>query len=150
MVETYGPARMAALMAALADVCQLDDAIVEVYGISVRELDEEWRASVGASPLPEKAEAALPTPATPLPTLVPYSLTPVSGSDQLAPPVPTPVPTPDPTATPVPTTAPVPAVPPGPGGGCSAGGGPAAVDVSWVALLTILAVRPAIRLLRRR
>ena len=149
MIATYGPAKMAALMAALGDGDQLDGALVEVYGISVRELDEEWRASVGASPLPEKAQAAPPAPAAARPTLVPYSLTPVSGSDQLAPPTPTPVPAAEPTATPEPAATPVPAVPPGPGGGCSTATGPAAVDVSWLALMVVLVTRPVIRLLRR-
>ena len=150
MIETHDPAKMAALMAALSDGDQLGDALVEVYGISVRELDEEWRASVGASPLPEKAEAARPTPATAPPTLVPYSLTPVAGSDRLAPPTPAAAPTAEPTATPEPAATPEPTVAPSAGGGCSAGGGPAAVDVSWAVLLTMLAVRPAIRLLRHR
>ncbi|MBM3957113.1 MAG: hypothetical protein FJ313_03580 [Gemmatimonadetes bacterium] len=147
MVKTYGPEKMAALMVALGRGDRLRDALIEVYGLSIRELDDEWRASVGAAPLPEKQEAALPTPVPALPTLVPYSLTPVAGGEQLAPPTPTAAPAPEPTATPAPEPTATPAVT---GGGCSRAGGAAALDAFWVGMLTLLGLGGAIRLLRRR
>ena len=145
MVEAFGSEKMAALMALLGEGERLGDSLEVIYGLSIRELDNRWRESVSAPPLGEKPEAALPTPAAALPTLVPYSLTPVAGSDRLAAPTPAPAATAEPAATLEPAPSPDTSASSG-GGGCSAARGPAAVDVSWLALL----VGPAALSLMRR
>ena len=59
LVDTYGPDKMADLFAALPTVRSTERALQDAYGLTIQELDQEWRASVG---LPERAAA---TPALP-------------------------------------------------------------------------------------
>ena len=52
MVDNYGPERVAALLATLNTGQRIDEALTTVYGLSVEELDEEWRADLlGLTPV---------------------------------------------------------------------------------------------------
>ena len=52
MVDNYGPERIPALLAELNSGQRIDEALVTVYGLSVEELDEEWRADLlGLTPI---------------------------------------------------------------------------------------------------
>ena len=159
MVRRYGTKSMTKLMATLKSGKQIDDALLEVYGLDRLGLENEWRAAIGALPYtPPATGSARPTPIA-RPTLLPYTLlTQPQASDS-----PTPVPqvttsTPEPTATPIPTFTPAPvaraatekptAVPEaeeatqeeketGGGGACGAPspGGPSKMDVSILTLV---------------
>lgn len=76
MVEEYGSGNMSVLMASLKKGDNIDDAIREVYGVERLELENLWRADLGA-PLYHKpnSQGALPTP-VPRPAVLAYSLTP--------------------------------------------------------------------------
>ncbi|MBI4308115.1 MAG: hypothetical protein HY684_04850 [Chloroflexi bacterium] len=79
MIETYGAPKMAALLRVLNDGLRIDEALRKVYSMGLDELDNAWRKSIGAAPLP----LATPTPSTPptpeaIPTLAPFSGPPVS------------------------------------------------------------------------
>lgn len=111
MLDTYGPEKMAALFASLPTTRATDKALESAYGLTLLELDNEWRQSVGL-------EARVPaTPALPplqtLPTRRPTP-TPTAGPAVAAAPAqsgaPTATPAPAPTAeaTPAPTYTPLP------------------------------------------
>ena len=157
MVSNFGPARMNELMATLKSGRNMDDALRQVYGVDRLDLENLWREWIGAPAyVPPAPGSTRPTP-IPLPTVLPYSLTPqpsgltVAGTEATASPepqeadTPTPVPTLTPTAEPEPTalatalpTAPEPTVQaPGGGGACSgpSPGGPRTMDMSALALL---------------
>lgn len=107
LIETYGPDKIAETIASIAEGRSGDIAIRNVYGKTVQQLDNEWRATIGADPY---------VPPTPTPTPEPeaeaeseyklLTLTPVkggitvgeAGSDPT--PVPTDTPAPEPTAAP--------------------------------------------------
>ena len=96
MIDTFGAAKMRRLMATLKSGKNTADAIQEVYGVTMLELDNMWRESVGA-PLsaPGRSARSLPTP-MPVRPMLPYSLTPQPGvqlvGDTGAATTPTPVP----------------------------------------------------------
>jgi hypothetical protein len=156
MIGTWGPEKMRELMSTLKRGVKIEDAIKEVYGLTLVELENLWRKGLGAPPyVPAETGRAMPTP---LPQSVPmlYSLTPQPRAETVGATSdgPTPSPVPEPTATPVPALAaaqPQPeatALPPGPeekpvasGGGCNppAPGAPPAQDLSAVGLLLGLA-----------
>lgn len=50
MLRTYGQEQLQALLLALADGQPYDDALLQVYGFNVDELETQWRADVGATP----------------------------------------------------------------------------------------------------
>ncbi len=83
MIGAYGPERMAALFANLPTVRSTEKAIENAYGLTIHELDNEWRESVGLAARVESAPALPPLqvpatsrpasaqPAAPLPTPAP-------------------------------------------------------------------------------
>ena len=84
MIARYGPGRMGELMATMKGGLDVDDAILEVYGIDPVTLENQWRDAIGA-PLyiPPASGSAAPTP-IPLPVLQPYTLTPQPSSETIA------------------------------------------------------------------
>ena len=72
MVETYGAGKMAALFAGVRETRNMERTLESVYGLTIHELDNEWRRSVGlgardlATPAPPPLQA-IPTrrPTTP-------------------------------------------------------------------------------------
>ena len=126
LLDTYGTEKMTRLFAAIRTMHNFEKSLEEAYGLTILELDNEWRESLGLSP------RELSTPVLPafqaIPTRRP---TPTSaGSAQQAPapqataqatatPMPTGEPAPTYTPMPAPATAdPSPAAPSG--GGCGA------------------------------
>jgi len=73
MVEEFGTGMMAALLEEFDSSRRLDEAMLLVYGVDRRGMDELWRESVGAFPLVDEVIVIAPT-ARPLPTFVPYTL----------------------------------------------------------------------------
>jgi hypothetical protein len=73
MVEEFGPGMMAALLKEFDSSRRLDEAMLLVYGVDRRGMDELWRETVGAFPLVDEVAVIAPT-ARPLPTFVPYTL----------------------------------------------------------------------------
>ncbi len=73
MVEDFGPGKMAELLAEFNSSRRLDEAMLSVYGVDRRGMDELWRETVGAFPLVDEVAVIAPT-ARPLPTFVPYTL----------------------------------------------------------------------------
>ncbi len=52
MMDTYGPERISALLAEMNSGQRIDEALVTVYGLSVEELDQEWRNDLlGTTPV---------------------------------------------------------------------------------------------------
>ncbi len=76
LVERYGREKLLGLFTRLRDGVPIEDALKDVYGFGLDELEDGWRASIGAKP--RRAEGAQPTP-TPVPTPVP-TYRPVSGA----------------------------------------------------------------------
>jgi hypothetical protein len=68
LLQTYGSQKMADLLQAFKEGSSYDQALQRVYGLSTRQLDNEWRASLGLPPRPIVTQV---TPA-PVPTLAPY------------------------------------------------------------------------------
>ena len=126
MLNTYGQGKMTDLFTAIRTTHNFEKSLEAAYGITILELDNEWRESLGLSP------RELSTPALPafqaIPTRRPTPTRAESAQQAPAPqttppPTATPMPTrePAPTYTPMPapaTTAPAPAAPSS--GGCSA------------------------------
>ena len=156
MVRRYGADKMRMLMASLKSGKDMDNALLDVYGVDRLGLENRWRAAIGAPAyIPPETGSVRPTPIA-RPTLLPYTLqTQPQASDS-----PTPVPQQAPTATPEPTPTPEPspvarAAPEQPtatfpaeeskpeetnggGGACSAPthGATRAMDVSFLVLVT--------------
>ena len=65
MIGTYGPDRMAALFPVLQRTLDIDQALLEVYGMDQFGLDSAWRVALGLEPLPspEELESQLNEPA---------------------------------------------------------------------------------------
>jgi hypothetical protein len=110
MVAAYGPRAMRDLMTLLGQGTQIDDAIVQVYGVERIELENQWRDALGADPyVPPDRESMKPTP-IPRQAVQLYSLTPVAGTETIATIDATPTPTPEPSPMPEPTATQPPAV----------------------------------------
>lgn len=89
LVETYGQAKMTALLTSLRDGAAIDDALMDTYGFDVEGLEDAWRKAIQAQPRTVSAQpTAQPTP-TYVPTIVPISGAPLA--QQIA--TPTPIPT---------------------------------------------------------
>ena len=92
MIDEYGGDTMAKLLAVLGTGVGIDDALLNVYGFGIDELENLWRQSIGAEPYveptpgPTPTLAAEPTPTYKLLTAPPSSSTPVSehGSEDMA------------------------------------------------------------------
>ena len=56
MINTYGPDRMAALFPVLQRTLNIDQALLEVYGMDQFGLDSAWREFLGLEPLPSPDE----------------------------------------------------------------------------------------------
>ena len=112
MVIVYGPTAMRDLLASLKDGTPMDDAIMEIYGITRIELENDWRGSFGAELYvqPDR-ESAKPTPVARR-TLGLFSLTPQAGTEAIGDVSDTPTPTPTPEPEAEPTAAPAPTQPP--------------------------------------
>ena len=103
LIETYGPEKIAETIASIAEGRSGDIAIRNVYGKTVQQLDNEWRADIGADPY---------VPPTPTPTAEAeagaeteyklLTLTPVKGGIAVG--ETGTEPTPEPTNTPIPPT----------------------------------------------
>ena len=111
MVGAYGPRAMRDLMALLKQGTNIDDAIVQVYGVGRIELENQWRDAIGAPPYvqPDK-ESSKPTPIA-RQTVQLYSLTPVAGTETIATIDATPTPSPEPPPSLAPTATQPPALP---------------------------------------
>jgi hypothetical protein len=64
LIEEHGPEKFGELLNVFALGAHYDDAMIEVYGVDMDGIEDQWRAHIGAPP---RAEAQAPT-ATPLPT----------------------------------------------------------------------------------
>jgi hypothetical protein len=58
MIDSYGEARMAALFPVLQRTLDIDQALLEVYGMDQFGLDSAWREYLGLEPLPSPNELA--------------------------------------------------------------------------------------------
>ncbi|RUA21736.1 MAG: hypothetical protein DSY79_04695 [Chloroflexi bacterium] len=58
MIDSYGEARMAALFPVLQRTLDIDQALLEVYGMDQFGLDTAWREALGLEPLPSPEELA--------------------------------------------------------------------------------------------
>lgn len=71
LIEAHGQEKMNSLLIALRDGATIDDALQAIYGFEVEGLEGEWRAAIGARPMPVSAQpTAIPSP-TFVPTIVP-------------------------------------------------------------------------------
>lgn len=72
LLDTYGQAQLATLIATLATGESYDDALTAVYGFNIDGLETEWRSAIGAAP---RTIPPTPTPvaAVAIPTIPPIS-----------------------------------------------------------------------------
>ncbi len=56
MISTYGPERMAALFPVLQRTLNIDQALLEIYGMDQFGIDSAWREFLGLEPLPSPEE----------------------------------------------------------------------------------------------
>lgn len=117
LIENYGGEKIAEVIAAIADGTNSDIAIRNAYGKTVQQLDNDWRASIGAdqyvppTPTPTPDLSVAPTPAFGLLTLTPTEGGVTVGdseSDQAGTREPDPTPLPSATPLPAPTETPIP------------------------------------------
>ena len=154
MLAAYDPGLMAELFATIRTTHNFEQALIAVYGVSVPELDNEWRESVGLAP--RDLSTPPPPPLQVLPTRRPTpTAPPAMGQESAAAPQDStrrPAPTVAPTYTPKPPpTQSAPATPSG--GGCGAapeqsGGSPA--ELAALGLLVGPAGLVALAAVRRR
>ena len=107
MVDELGEGKMKELMAVLKTGKKIDAALQQVYGLTILELDNVWRDSIGAARYePPELGRVAPTP-IPMPPVLLYSLTPQPDTEAIGDKVdePTPTPTAEPTATTIPLLA---------------------------------------------
>ncbi len=111
LIENYGGDKIAETLASIAEGRSGDIAIRNVYGKTVQQLENEWRATIGADPYVPLTPT--PTPEVEATETSEYkllTLTPVEGGitvgDTADEPTPEPSPTPSPTPTTVPTEEP--------------------------------------------
>lgn len=161
MLDTYGQEPMTELFASIRTVHNFEKALEEAYGLTIVELDNEWRESLGLSP------RELSTPVLPafqaIPTRRPTP-TPAASAQQVpapqatapptAPPTPTNEPAPTYTPMPEPATAAPPAAAPS-GAGCGAppptsAGGSLPTELASAALLAGPLGLLALGVMRRR
>jgi oligopeptide transport system substrate-binding protein len=74
LIESFGQAKLNALLLALRDGSELDAALQAIYGFDVDGLEDAWRQAIGAQPRRAEGSPATPTAApTPVPTIIPVS-----------------------------------------------------------------------------
>ena len=156
MLTAYDPALIGELLATIRTTHNFEKALIAVYGVSVPELDNEWRESVGLAPRdlstpPPPPLQVLPT-RRPTPTAPPAMAQGPAATPQESTRRPAPTAAPEPTYTPKPPpTQSAPAAPSG--GGCGAapeqsGGIP--MQLASLALLAAPAGLVALRHHKRR
>ena len=154
MLDTYGPDQMADLFTRLRTLRSTGKALEAAYALTIHELDNQWRQSVGLSAV------SLATPALP-PLQVPATSRPNGGSPTAIPPAPneSPTDTPPPAAQVAPTyTSPPPTRTttdlPTRAGGCNAPapaeGARLRIELSALALLTLPVGLGSLLAIRRR
>ena len=90
LVDSFGGDKMREFLAEFNGGKSLDEAMMTTYGFDREGLDRQWRDAIGAPPyVPPSETGPRPTP-PPLPTLLPYSLTPQPGADTTGEPSPQP------------------------------------------------------------
>jgi hypothetical protein len=88
IVSSFGERKMAELLGTLGEGIQLQGAVQIVYGMSLDELEAQWRRSIGAdqfvppTPLPT---SAVPTPAPTSKPLLPFTLEQVAAAGRATP-----------------------------------------------------------------
>ena len=145
MIQRWGEAKMAELLAHHKVNGNIDKAIQDVYGITLIELENLWRGLIDAEPfIPNESGRAKPTP-VPQRTLGLFSLTPQAGTEVIGSSSATPTPEPaEATATVAPTPPPAEegsedAGPSGFSCGAPLHGGAGALDLAGPGLLLGLA-----------
>ena len=143
MLETYGAEPMVELFANMRDTHSFDKSLTAAYGLTIDELDNEWRESIGLA-LREMATPGLPPlqvlpTRRPTPTTEPAMVQSAGGTPTAPADSPTPTAEPAPTYTPAPppTAAFAPAQSAS-GGGCGAApasSGPVSAELASLALL---------------
>jgi hypothetical protein len=93
LIDTYGQEKMLALLETFREGVTPEEALMRTYGFDAFELENAWRAALGAPPIPatgeeERRETATPVPTLALPTM-PATIAPSSPTS-----VPSPTPTP--------------------------------------------------------
>ena len=153
MLAAYDPRLMADLFTNIRSAYNFDKALVAAYGLTVPELDNEWRESVGLAPRdlstpPPPPLQVLPTRRpTPTPTALPsMAQAPAATPTPITPPEPTYTPKPPPTAVRGPASSGPPANGDAPAtqpaGGCGAAPTPSAGGPAELASLALL-IAPA-------
>jgi hypothetical protein len=89
LIETYGQAKMTALLTSLRDGAVIDDALREVYGFDVEGLEDAWRSAIQARPRTVSAQPTAQPPPTYVPTIVPISGAPLVQQAVTPTPIPT-------------------------------------------------------------
>lgn len=140
LVDTYGRDKLNEFMLAFQSGAREETALREVYGLTPAELENGWRITVGAEPLPASAFPDANDTPTPVPTVA-LIQAPASGAGiVLTAPVPTPTPIGgNPVPTP-PTAFPPPGAPSAPGGALPA----VLLIVGLCAMLTIFIAAAAL------
>ena len=99
MIQTYGPDKMSALLAAMQSGKKIDPALREGYSFDTDGLDAAWRISMGAAALPTvQPTSTASVERTPVPTFALWTAVPVAAAA-------TPTASPPPPDTPRPTLA---------------------------------------------
>ena len=156
MLENYDQSLMADLFATIRTTHNFEKALIAAYGVTVPDLDNEWRESVGLTPRdlstpPPPPLQVLPT-RRPTPTIQPAMAQAPAGSPQDSTRRPTPTAAPEPTYTPRPSPTQSAPAPPS-GGGCGAApeqSGSIPTQLASLALLTSPAGLVALAAVRRR
>ncbi len=60
LIDTYGPEKMDQLLQTFREGVYQEDALQEVYGFGLDELDDQWREAIGAPPRPTPAPPSEP------------------------------------------------------------------------------------------
>ncbi len=103
LIDKYGQEKILALLQAIKEGQDLDEAMKAIYGFDVDGLEDAWRADIGARPRTAGTTPGPTAPPTPVPTLPLVSGIQPSTAEQpgvTAPPATTLIPTLAPTATP--------------------------------------------------
>jgi len=78
LIETHGQDKMTALLTALRDGANVDDALIQTYGFNIEGLEDEWRQAIGAQPRTVSAQPTAQVTPTYVPTIVPVSGAPLA------------------------------------------------------------------------